>query len=64
MAGMRDRLVHNYLGVEYEIVSDVAANKAPGLRRRSTASQTTLLTACGCSPPLLKLLIHVRTEEV
>ena len=32
MAGMRDKLVHNYFGVDYEIVWDVAANKAPLLR--------------------------------
>ena len=31
MAGMRDRLIHNYLGVDYEIVWDVAANKADAL---------------------------------
>src|SRR5262245_1306279 len=29
MAGMRDRLIHSYFGVDYEIVWDVAANKAP-----------------------------------
>lgn len=28
MAGMRDRLIHGYFGVDYEIVWDVAANKA------------------------------------
>jgi uncharacterized protein with HEPN domain len=27
MAGMRDRLIHSYFGVDYEIVWDVAANK-------------------------------------
>jgi uncharacterized protein with HEPN domain len=31
MAGMRDKLVHNYFGVDYEIVWDVAANKADSL---------------------------------
>jgi uncharacterized protein with HEPN domain len=31
MAGMRDRLIHDYLGVDYEIVWDVAANKAATL---------------------------------
>jgi len=31
MAGMRDRLIHNYGGVDYLIVWDVAANKAPEL---------------------------------
>ena len=28
MAGMRDRLIHSYFGVDYEIVWDVAARKA------------------------------------
>jgi uncharacterized protein with HEPN domain len=28
---MRDRLIHDYGGVDYEIVWDVAANKAPDL---------------------------------
>lgn len=31
MAGMRDRLIHDYGGVDYEIVWDVAAHKAPDL---------------------------------
>lgn len=31
MAGMRDRLIHDYIGVDYYIVWDVAQNKAPGL---------------------------------
>lgn len=31
MAGMRDRLIHDYGGVDYVIVWDVAANKVPGL---------------------------------
>ena len=28
MAGMRDRLIHSYFGVDYEIVWDVASNKS------------------------------------
>jgi uncharacterized protein with HEPN domain len=28
---VRDRLIHSYFGVDYEIVWDVAANKAPQL---------------------------------
>jgi uncharacterized protein with HEPN domain len=31
MAGMRDRLIHDYGGVDYVIVWDVASNKAAGL---------------------------------
>jgi len=31
MAGMRDRLIHDYLGVNYSIVWDVLRNKIPEL---------------------------------
>lgn len=31
MTGMRDRLIHDYGGVDYQIVWDVAANKAADL---------------------------------
>ena len=31
MAGMRDRLIHDYQGVNYSIVWDVAKNKIPEL---------------------------------
>jgi len=31
MAGMRDRLIHDYVGVDYEIVWDVIQNKVPAL---------------------------------
>lgn len=31
MAGMRDRLIHNYMGTNYSIVWDVVKNKIPEL---------------------------------
>ncbi len=31
MAGMRDRLIHDYMGVNYSIVWDVVKNKIPTL---------------------------------
>lgn len=37
MAGMRDKLIHDYGGVDYYIVWDVAANKAPELTRKLRA---------------------------
>lgn len=32
MAGMRDRLIHGYFSVDYEIVWDVVRNKLPAIR--------------------------------
>jgi len=34
MSGMRDRLIHDYFGVDYELVWDVAENRIPELRRQ------------------------------
>lgn len=31
MAGMRDRLIHDYIGINYSIVWDVVINKIPEL---------------------------------
>ncbi len=33
MAGMRDRLIHSYFGIDYDIVWDVVINKVPVLQR-------------------------------
>ncbi len=35
MAGMRDRLIHDYLGINYHIVWDVVENKNFGTKRTS-----------------------------
>ncbi|MEN8376827.1 MAG: DUF86 domain-containing protein [Gemmatimonadota bacterium] len=32
LAGMRDRLIHGYLGVDYELVWEVASTRLPALR--------------------------------
>lgn len=37
MAGMRDRLIHDYFGVDFELVSDVVQNRIPELRARLAA---------------------------
>jgi uncharacterized protein with HEPN domain len=34
MAGMRDRLIHDYMGVNYSIVWDVIKNKIPELSKQ------------------------------
>ena len=34
MAGMRDRLIHGYFGVDYDIVWDVVVNKVPAMRQQ------------------------------
>jgi uncharacterized protein with HEPN domain len=37
MAGMRDRLIHDYMGVNYSIVWDVVKNKIPELHEQIVA---------------------------
>ena len=34
MAGMRDRLIHGYFGVDYDVVWDAATNKVPVLNQQ------------------------------
>jgi uncharacterized protein with HEPN domain len=34
MAGMRDRLIHDYMGINYSIVWDVIKNKIPELYKQ------------------------------
>jgi uncharacterized protein with HEPN domain len=34
MAGMRDRLIHDYIGVNYSIVWDVMKNKIPDMHKQ------------------------------
>lgn len=34
MAGMRDRLIHDYIGVNYAIVWDVMKNKIPDMNKQ------------------------------
>ncbi len=34
MAGMRDRLIHDYMGVNYNIVWDVIKNKIPDMNKQ------------------------------
>lgn len=36
MAGMRDRLIHDYMGVNYALVWDVFKNKIPELHKQIT----------------------------
>lgn len=34
MAGMRDRLIHDYMGVDYELVWDVIQNRIPEVKKQ------------------------------
>jgi uncharacterized protein with HEPN domain len=37
MAGMRDKLIHDYLGVDLNLVWDVVASELPATRERIVA---------------------------
>ena len=37
MAGMRDRLIHGYFAVDFELVWDVVRNRIPALRAQITS---------------------------
>jgi uncharacterized protein with HEPN domain len=37
MSGMRDRLIHGYFGIDYELVWDVVSSKIPVLRSQVQA---------------------------
>ncbi len=34
MAGMRDRLIHDYIGINYKIVWDVVKNNIPNIQNQ------------------------------
>jgi len=37
IAGMRDKLIHYYFGVDWEVVWDVVKNKLPAIKRQIEA---------------------------
>jgi len=64
MSAMRDRLIHDYFGVDYELVWDVAQNRIPILRHKiARSSRPNKSRHPGCKPRLSHGLRCVRTVQ-
>jgi uncharacterized protein with HEPN domain len=60
MTGMRDKLVHHYFGVDWEIVDDVLRNELPDLR----SNVLRLLSELERSrPAVFQLNSHAQTRD-